>query len=273
MQSLITIKEYLRGLFLILLLISPLNAGASIIIVGDLTHERTVSPGETHRGVIVLQNIGDRLRDVQIYQTDYTYSADGQSHYSQTAGDLPRSNAGWIYFSPRHLSIPPGEKMEVNYRIQVPPGDTLSGTYWSMIMIEPLAADYVEQMQRGAVGVKTVVRYAVQLITHMENEGTVDLVIKNVEVVLENGKRMFHADFINTGQQLVRPKTWIELFNENGDSIGTFNGRVQRIFPDTSVRQSIDITRVKPGNYKVLLIADCGGDHLFGVQYTIQLEK
>jgi len=68
----------------------------------------------------------------------------------------------------------------------------------------------------------------------------------------------------------MRPDVYVELFSEQGVSVGKFPGVKYRTYPGTSVRQSIDISSVAKGTYKALIVVDAGGDDVFGVQYTIK---
>jgi hypothetical protein len=60
--------------------------------------------------------------------------------------------------------------------VQIPEDDTLCGTYWSLLMVEPVpeVQAEVKQDQRAQVsyGITQVVRYAAQIITHIEDSGT-----------------------------------------------------------------------------------------------------
>ena len=68
----------------------------------------------------------------------------------------------------------------------------------------------------------------------------------------------------------MRPDVYVELFNEQGASLGKFSGLKYRIYPGTSVRQLIDVSTVPKGTYKALIVVDAGGDDVFGAQYTLK---
>ena len=55
--------------------------------------------------------------------------------------------------------------------------------------------------------------------------------------------------------------------------IGRFEGRRKRIYPSTSVRYTVDLSNVPQGTYKALVVADSGGDYIFGANYTLKFEK
>ena len=185
---------------------------------------------------------------------------------------MPRSNASWITFGPRQVSIPANEKMVINYQIQVPASDSLSGTYWSVFMVEP--TNPVEDVQKkNGISIRTVMRYAIQLITHIEDTGHIQIKFLNTNVIKEGKKRIMEIDIENTGERLARPFVWVEFYNVEGDHIGKFDGRIRRLYPSTSIRQKIDISAVPPDTYKALIIADCGNDEIFGINYTIRINE
>ena len=70
-----------------------------------MTQERQAKPGETYRGTIVLRNTGAAPAEAKVYQTDYSFAADGSNLYG-APGRLPRSNANWISLSRELVTIP-----------------------------------------------------------------------------------------------------------------------------------------------------------------------
>ena len=93
---------------------SPALLGADVLIQGPLTHEKQALPGETFEASIDIQNNQDTPQDVKVYQTDYLFYADGRILYGDP-GKIPRSNAHWISFSPKRLTIPPHDTVSVSY--------------------------------------------------------------------------------------------------------------------------------------------------------------
>ena len=123
----------LAVLFFTLLL--PYQAESRVAIVGGLTHVRVVTAGETYSGVILLRNIGEEPEEVKVYQADYLFFSDGRNVYGEP-GKSARSNANWITLGPKSAMIPGNVILTVHYTINVPDNETLTGTYWSMFMVE-----------------------------------------------------------------------------------------------------------------------------------------
>ncbi|WP_304511437.1 hypothetical protein [Desulfobacula sp.] len=203
------------------------------------------------------------------------FYSDGSNIYGEP-GKAPRSNADWITFSPHRLIIPPKGVAQVNYTVTVPNNETLAGTYWSMMMIEGISSilpDAVRQEKdKITVRIKQVMRYGAQMITQIGDTGTRKLKFVKTKVLKTDDKRILQIDIENTGQRWLRPDLWVELYDEKGISAGKFEGGKLRIYPGTSVRFRIDLSRVPKGTYKAMVVADCGGEDLFGATYTLKFE-
>ncbi|HOS97236.1 MAG TPA: hypothetical protein PLU54_06240 [Deltaproteobacteria bacterium] len=254
----------------------PPAAQADISVEGGLTYEKTSRPGEQYQGVIMLKNQAEAPREIKIYQTDYRFDCEGKTTYGEP-GTTPRSNARWMTFSPGRVIIPPKEKASITYTIAVPADESLRGTYWSMLMVEVIPekspeASGPEKTRQPSLGIIQVMRYAVQIITHVGDTGSREVKFLQTKVSRENGARILQVDVENTGERLVRPQVWTELFGGDGASLGRFPGEQYRLYPGTSRRFSIDITSIPAGTYKTLVVADCGADDLFGITYTLKLE-
>ena len=110
-------------LFLLTVLTSSAQSGVTVL--GGLTHEAALQPGERMEGSIRLNNDTDSVATVKLYQTDYLFYADGRTEYGDP-GSVQRSNASWISISPMYVNIPPGETVPVYYEVEVPMGTPLS---------------------------------------------------------------------------------------------------------------------------------------------------
>ena len=103
------------------------------------------------------------------------------------------------------------------------------------------------------------------MITNISNTGTRKLKFLTTKLLKENAeKRILQLDIENIGERLLRPLLWTELYDEKGNYVGRFEGGQLRTYPGTSVRFGFDLSHMPKGIYKVLIVADCGGDDLFG---------
>jgi hypothetical protein len=267
---------YLRGLLLVIFIVSGLSAQVSII--GELSQDKDAFPGDTYTGTIIIRNDTNEPQEAKVYQTDYVFKYDGTNNYGEP-GVFPRSNAKWISFSPAYVILPPQGNMSVNYTVTVPKEtetNKLIGTYWSMLMVEGIQKGSAESSVRAKdtkaqMGIMQTIRYGIQIATTITNTGTKKINILDHKVIKkEDGKRILQIDIQNTGEISMRPEVYAELFDAKGTSLGKFSGSKYRIYPGTSVRQAIDISKVAKGTYKALIVIDAGGDDVFGVQYTLK---
>ena len=259
---------------LLFILLSDSSFGG-VSIIGGLTREKVLQPGEKYEGKITLQNTGEDSWQVTVYKTDYLFYADGKNIYGDP-GQAARSNADWITVSPPRLIIPPKEQASLYYTVEVPQNPNLIGTYWSMIMIEPASEASLQNLQdkegRVKVGVQTVVRYGIQIVTHMGSSGTCKINFLDKKLINKDGQSILQMDIENIGQRWLSPKVWVELYNGQGNKVGRFESDKKRIFPECSVRHRIDLTEVPRGDYKALVVVDNGDQHVFGAKYDLGIE-
>lgn len=263
---------------------------AGVVVVGELTHEKTLEPGQRIEGSIELRNTGESEYQVRVYQTDYLFRADGSNLYGDP-GSADRSNAGWFSVSPNRLTIPPHQKAlvyysgqvpqvrqlaSVNNDLQIPVGADLTGTYWSMVMIEPVPEAGVQTAEDEAgkvkLGIQTKVRYGIQIVTNVGDEGTPQIRFLDKKLSRRQNKTVLQMDIENTGKRWLSPRVWVELYDSQGAQAGRFEGEKKRIYPGCSVRQTVDLGDVPRGIYKALVVVDNGDQYVFGARYDIGIE-
>jgi hypothetical protein len=249
---------------------------ADIAIVGGLTHSRDVSVGDSFQGTILIKNNGTEVQEVKVTQSDYLFFYYGTTVYGEP-GKTRRSNADWIEFSPHRLVISPQEVSRVNYAVNVPDNATLAGTYWSMLMVEEIPKTSPEAVvlprRKNRLGITTVLRYGIQMVTSIEDTGIRRLNFLDMELEKQGQTRVLQVDLENTGERWLKALLWTELFDKKGAYIGRFEGDKQRTFPGTSARYRIDLSQVPEGRYEALVVADCGGEDLFGATLTLEFKR
>ncbi|MBU0690936.1 hypothetical protein KKC97_09240 [bacterium] len=241
------------------------------ITISSLTQEREALPGESYTGTIEVVNNGDKSTSVQVHQTDYLFQSDGSNSFGP-AGEFERSNAGWIDFSPNRIVIPPHETHRIDYTVSVPDNDSLSGTFWSMLMVEEIDSDSSPNRPAdNQAAISQVVRYGVQCITQIGMTGISDLQVIGAELSMTaDNTRELHVDVKNSGNRWAVPIAWVELYDENGQSAGRFECEKKRIFPSTSVRFRIQLADSLQGKYKALVVVDSGGENVLGAKYDLE---
>jgi hypothetical protein len=171
------------------------------------------------------------------------------------------------------VAIPPGAEISVPYSVEVPQGDSLRGTYWSMIMIEgaQTSADVTAARAGTAtVGVASVMRYAVQIATHIGATGSRTVQFTDVEASKNaNGGAALDLTVVDTGERGYRPVLWVEVYDASG--VLRAKGKQSRglLYPGTSLRQHYDLGALASGTYKALVFADTGVEPVFAAQFTV----
>lgn len=259
----------------ILILLALLGAAtichAGVSVVGSLARENTVVPGDRYEGDIMVRNNDEKPVEVRAYKKDYLFYADGRNLYNES-GSTPRSNAAWLTVQPAQVTLPPMGTGMFHYTVQVPKGAELKGSYWSLLMVEPMAPPAVlpsQEKKKISVGLQTVIRYAIQIATDIGDSGEWKLAFRDKRLVMSGGKRVFELDIENTGERWLSPVVWIDLYNSAGTKVGRFESSQKRIYPGCSVRHQMDLTGVPAGTYNALAVADNRDDHVFGGQYEI----
>jgi hypothetical protein len=244
-------------------LCASVSVSAAVVVTSSMTQENTAQPGEIYQGVIELRNSAKISAAAKVYQTDYSFSADGSNSFGE-AGKMKRSNAKWLQLSQGQFTVPPKSVLTVNYQIRVPDDATLTGSYWSMLMVEQIA-----KRSEASAQMTQNMRYAVQVITQIGTTGTGALAFIEPKVVKKNGAALFTVDINNTGERLLRPHISLELYNQQGSALGKLKGSKLLLYPNTSGRFEIDLKGLPPGKYTGLVVADAGGNDLFGAQLEV----
>lgn len=251
------------------------TAHAGVSVLGGLVRTKNAKPGEAFEGVILVRNDDNQPAEGRLYQTDYLFTADGKSDFA-LPGTTPRSNAKWFSLGASRLTLAAGETVPVNYKGKVPDSADLKGTYWSVVMVEMAASaapEAKEEEGKATIGLRTQMRYAVQIVVEIGQTGERLLKVVDKQLVKDGGKRVFQMDVANTGERLVIPTGSLELFDTKGASIGKFESGKARIYPSCSVRHRFDLTGVPPGKYSALALLDNGDSYVVGAQYQLDLQK
>jgi len=270
----------LLGLCLSLLMLLPV-AQAAVSIEGPLTHKKVIEPGQTYRGAIQVRNSANKMAEVRVYQRNYLSNAKGERLYLSLSNKkgAKRSNAHWISFRPEILRVPPKSVAAVHYIVRVPKSRHLEGTYWSVLMVEPIPESSPlsskKRKKEVSVGIQQVMRFAIQMVSQIGDTGTGSLKLSNPRMYRDKAdgdKRKFNIDIANNGSRWLVPLVWIDIFDTKGRHIGKFEGNQRRLYPGTSLRFTVDLSTLPKGRYRGLLIADAGEGEVYGSNISITVK-
>jgi hypothetical protein len=245
-------------------------AFAGITPEGEATQVHRAQPGDSYRAAIAIRNPGSEAVQVKLYQTDYVFFANGENRFD-APGSQTRSNAGWLRLNREQVDIAPGSVATVDYEVQVPPDVRLTGTYWSVVMVQELPVAEATGTPRTTVKLNQTLRHAIQIITEMGDTGRSEIAFRNARVVGEGAARVLDIDLANIGERWLRTDVWLELHDPAGHIVGRFAAPRRRSFPGTSVRNRFELSSAPAGKYLGLLVADGGRNDLFGMQIELDL--
>jgi hypothetical protein len=251
------------------LIVAPAVARAQISVLSNTVEERIAGPGERYTGTIIIANASSEPQTARIYQTDYVFAANGTSDF-RDPGTTGRSNASWITPQMTRVVVPANGRVVVPYTVAVPQADSLRGTYWSTIMVEGATAEAKAGDSRPAVNLGSVVRYAIQVATHLQLTGT--RAVKFIDAGVsrtQDGQASFDVDVQDVGERGYRPTLWVEIYDANGVLQAKAKQSRGLLYPGTSLRQHFALGKLAPGAYKAVLFADTGDEAVIAAQYNI----
>jgi hypothetical protein len=254
------------------LLALPVAGRAQISVLSSTVEEKEAAKGETYTGRIVISNPTTTPQSVRIYQTDYGFKSDGTTSFDD-AGTTARSNAKWVTPQSERVVVPPRSEVTVPYSVKVPASDSLKGTYWSAIMVEGAESAPTATTGRGGqaqVGIGSVIRYAIQVATHIGTSGTRTVKFEKPLVGrTATGEATFDLDVITSGERAVRPKLSVEIYDAQGAIQGKSKADRGLVYPGSSFKQHFDFGKLPAGTYKAVVFADTGDEKVFASQFTI----
>ncbi|AQX84190.1 DUF3324 domain-containing protein [Elizabethkingia sp. HX WHF] len=249
----------------------PLHA--SIVVLNGLTHNYKVENGHVYKGKIAIENTGSTSQNVKIYLQDFSYKSDGSVNYTIPLTNT-KTNADWIKLNTNLLTLKAKEKTEVFYEIVVPDKITQAGSYWSVLIVEPVD-DIKPSDKKIGVSITSVVRYAIQVITDYKTENTKpDLKFEGVKVDNVEGKRMLKIAIANKGSVYCKPTLSAEIYSiKNGQKINNLTSMPMGLLPDSSKSFYIDISKIPPDKYKAVIIATDENENAFALNVELEIKN
>ena len=114
-------------------------------------------------------------------------------------------------------------------------------------------------------------RYGTQVATDIGTSGTRQACLRQPHGdEAQDGKRGLRFDFINTGERANRFLMSLELYNAAGELVKKASQQRGLLYPGTAARQLFDVGPVPAGAYTAVLVADGGGDQVFGGQFKVK---
>jgi hypothetical protein len=258
-------------------LFAAFSAAAQVSVEGSTVRERRAQPGETYSGTFTVVNASAEPQQAKLYQTDYLTNAAGANTYGP-AGTSARSNGAWVAVAPSTVLLPPHSSREVTFTVTVPADRSLSGSYWSMVMVEGVSRGSAESTLPGGTtrrvqaAVVARIRYAVQVITQV-GPATKPVATFEAPAVrnVTDGSKELQVDVANSGIRSFAPAFTLEVYAPDGTRVARAEASREILYPGTSLRQRFRLGTLAAGTYRALVTLDAGDDTVFGAQYTLKL--
>lgn len=145
-------------------------------------------------------------------------------------------------------------------------------------MVEPVIAGALEppevEAKEGTITftITTAYRYGIRMVTNIGETGERSMKFADKQLLMQDDQRVLQLDLENTGERYLRLLVWVELYDEDGTSIGRFEAGRRGMYPGCSTRFQVDLSQVAPGKYKALVVADNGDEYVFGARYELEIE-
>ncbi|WP_407510106.1 hypothetical protein [Elizabethkingia anophelis] len=246
---------------------------ASIVVLNGLTHNYKVENGHIYKGKIAIENTGIASQNVKIYLQDFSYKSDGSMNYTAPLTNI-KTNADWIKLNTNLITLRGKEKTEVYYEIIVPEKITQPGSYWSVLIVEPVD-DIKPSDKKMGINITSVVRYAIQIITDYGTENIKpDLKFESIKMEHLENKRLLKIAIANMGNIYCKPTVSAELYNsKSGQKISTLTGIPMGLLPTTSKSFYIDISKIPPDKYNAVIIATDENENAFALNTELEIRN
>lgn len=246
------------------------TAFPQIYITSDFITKNSAQPGDTYTGEVSVMNVGDRAEQIRLTQSDYLFTAEGRNYYPE-AGSIDRSNAPWIQLAIDDFTINPNEERKISYIVRIPKNADLCGSYWSTILVQAITDTALNNENSGEAKVNSNLRFALQVVTDINDTGTANVVFKDPEHGYYGDDFDFSVSVENTGERYFTLVSTAIIYSSAGEYVGSFIGNKKICYPGTSVRLTVSIPELEKGSYQIQFVADGGENDIFGVLYGLEI--
>lgn len=170
-----------------------------------------------------------------------------------SAGNDPRSAAGWIQALPRRVVVPPGERRIVRLLAR-PPAGTPDGEYWSRLVLtsrgQRLPAGGADTAQ-VSVGLDMQVR-TILSVTYRKGEVQTSVSIDNVRPEIVGDTLYMRPSFVRGDEGAYIGQMRVRLLAADGSEAAAWSEQVA-VYREYSRRYAYDVSNLPAGAYRVVL--------------------
>ncbi|MCE2982352.1 MAG: hypothetical protein LW832_02180 [Parachlamydia sp.] len=259
--------RYLIGFFFFQLIC--LFFSLESIVKQGLTNHIEVNPGDQVPVKFQLINSTNTPQTYTLNHYDYSYQANGEVNYLN-AGQHSRSNAAWLHMPVRFVTVPPQGESNVFYDILVPNDPSLSGSYWSVFLIEPRNTLPLHTNSNEGFNLEVKIRYAYQVVTTIKG-GTSKIEIEGFELDHIEFDPFLAFNIKNSGTLFLSPLMLVKLYDQKGQLAHTVQTQTQKILPGCSVRYYVPVKGIPSGPYSALIFLDDKQNNVFCYRLNVSI--
>jgi len=239
----------------------------SFSVEGTLVHRYQLAQGALDTGKVNLRNTSTEGTTVGAKLIDFVDTDQGVATYG--GGTLKRSAAAWVTIAQPLVEVPESSQAPVEWTVRVPDGAP-PGSYWAAIELTPSAIESASTVGRRSVGIAVVQQYSISLFVEVPGGKTsLSFGAKSLEQTQKGA--VLHASLVNDGDYRLRPKLYVDVYDDRGVERSHLEGKDLWIYPDTTRDYSLPLENLPPGKYSLLIVADDKRLDPIGAQYTIEL--
>ena len=238
---------------LLLFFIVSFSSFANVSVINGLTHVYSGVSGDVISGEIVLVNYSSIEERVRFNVQEAIYSCTEARIFTGDATH-PLSSSSWLNSSVNERVLAPKERYVLKFTINIPEGEELRGSYWSVLMVS-VEKPIKEEMINKRIGIGTKIQYAIGLITNVNaldevNIGFNDVLStggaeKNLRIRVKNDGRFAEATLLS-----------LEVYDQNGVMVKEYKTRRLLVFPEVCRDYLLTISDLDKGAYDCVLVAD-----------------
>lgn len=244
---------------------------SDICIVGPMSYEYTAKKGEQISCKVKVANNSKQTKEVKFTLYDYPITDGGVTHYPE-AGSDERSNSSWVQMPSSKVAISASSVYEAEFKINLPKDTDVAGTYNCILMVEP-AVSSVKLEDSDKASVRSILRYAIHLVTNIQDTGSYDLKVVDKWLEKKEEKSFYCVTLENTGTLRFRPNIHADFFTDKGEKKEEVNLNPMWLFPGKKRTYRFDVTEFEKGSYHALVVVDQKGADFFGCKCSFDIKS
>jgi len=243
---------------------------SNISVINGLTHTYTGTSGQVISGEVILVNGSSQEERVTFELSDAIFYCDAPRIFTNEETH-PRSSNDWFKAELMDVVLNPKEKYVYRFTITIPNDQQIRGSFWTILMVNA-EKPIKEEALTESIGLNTKMRYAVGLLTHVNELDAVNLEFNDIQIVKKTEKTNSNLDIKlqNHSSFIEETLLSLEVYDKNGVKVFEEKSTRKKIFPGACTDFNIDISSIPEGDYECILIAESREEYV-GANISLQL--